>query len=317
VSSADNPYVTLGVGRDASPEDIKLAYRKLAKKHHPDLNPGNAAAEAQFKKVSAANQILSDPEKRGRFDRGEIDGAGQEQAPRSYYRDFAEGEPGQRYGAHAGASEQWDADDLSSVFSQMFGQRGRHPGGRPEAPSARGEDLRYILSIDFLEAVNGATRHLAAAEGRGELNVKIPPGTADHHVLRVRGKGGAGWNGGPNGDMLIEIQVMPHRFFTREDQNIRLDLPISLSEAVLGGMIEVPTPGGTVRMRVPAHSDTGSELRLRGRGVPAHGKHPAGDLFARLQVVVGTKDPALEAFLRQWTPEIPPVNPRQSLETQE
>jgi DnaJ-class molecular chaperone len=304
----DDPYQTLGVARDASQAEIRAAYRKLAKRHHPDLNPGDKAAEARFKAVSAANELLSDPDKRARFDRGEIDAAGQEAPPHPSWREHAEAASGRRYGAHGPQAETWSEEDLADLFGASFAERGRGTGPR------RGHDERYVLAAAFLDAVNGATRRLTLPDGR-TLDVKIPTGTEDGQVLRLRGQGAPGRNGGPAGDALIEIRVLPHPHFTRDGQDIRLDLPVRLSEAVLGGPIEIPTPGGVVRMRVPPHSDTGTELRLRGRGVPAHGGHPAGDLRARLRVVIGRPDAALEAFLRDWKPEHD-ADPRAGMEAQ-
>jgi DnaJ-class molecular chaperone len=176
----------------------------------------------------------------------------------------------------------------------------------------RGRDEHFTLTTAFLDAVNGATQRLTLPDGR-TLDVKIPSGTDDGHVLRLRGQGGPGRNGGPAGDAFIEIHIAPHRFFTRDGQDIRLSLPVTLAEAVLGGPVEVPTPGGPVRMRIPPHSDSGTILRLRGRGVPAHGKLPAGDLHATLHVVLGPPDAALEAFLRSWVPEHP-HDPRAAME---
>ncbi len=307
----DDPYATLGVARDATQDDIRKAYRKLAKQHHPDLNPGNAKAEARFKEVSAANELLSDTDKRARFDRGEIDAAGQEQAPRPSYRQYAESEPGRRYGRAGPAPGGWSADDLGDIFGGMFNQPRGAGGDRP----VRGEDEHYTLTTSFLDAVNGATPRLTLPDGRS-LDVKIPPGTTDGQVLRLREQGGAGWNGGPAGDALIEIRVTPHKFFKRDGQDLRLELPVTLPEAVLGGPVEVMTPGGPVRMRIPAGSDSGTELRLRGRGIPAFGSRPAGDLYATLRVVVGKPDAALEAFLRDWKPKHA-ANPRQGMESGE
>jgi DnaJ-class molecular chaperone len=305
----EDPYKTLGVPSDASQKDIRRAYRDLAKKHHPDLNPGNRAAEERFKSVSAANELLSDPEKRGQFDRGEIDAAGHEQARHPSYRDFAEADIGRRYGQSGARAQQWNADDLDDMFSSMF-NRDPGPGGKSRR---HGRDQLYVLTAAFLEAVNGATRRLTLPDGR-TLDVKIPPGTTEGQVLRLRGQGDAGANGGSDGDVLIEISVGPHPFFRRDGQDVRLELPVTLSEAVLGGGVEVPTPGGPVRMRIPAHSDSGHELRLRGRGVPAHGKQGAGDLYATLRVVLGGADAALDEFLRNWQPGNL-VNPRQAMET--
>ncbi len=303
-----DPYATLGVPKDASQDDIRRAYRKLAKQHHPDLNPGNSAAEDRFKEVSAANELLSDPEKRKRFDLGEIDASGQERPPEPSYRHYAEAGAGRRYGAAGTQQEAWSEDDLSDLFGTMFEQE-RRAGAKARR---RGRDAHYTLTVEFLDAVNGATRRLTLPDGN-TLDVRIPPGTAEGQVLRLRGKGSPGRNDGPDGDALIEILITPHRFFTREGQNLRLELPVNLSEAVLGGPVEVPTPGGPVRMRVPPGSDTGTELRLRGRGVPAHGGQPAGDLYAKLRVVLGKPDAALEEFLRGWKPEHA-VNPRSGME---
>lgn len=297
VDNLDDPYQTLGVARDASAKDIRSAYRKLAKQHHPDLNPGNKTSEERFKAISVANELLSDPDKRGKFDRGEIDATGQERAPRPSYRDYADADTGRRYGG-AGHTE-----DFSDIFGAMFNDD-RHPRG-----PRRGRDEHYTLTSEFLDAVTGATRRLVLPDGQS-LDVKIPAGTRDGQVLRLRGKGQPG---SPAGDALIEIHVPPHGFFHRNGQDIDLELPVTLHEATLGGMVEVPTPAGPVRMRVPPGSDSGTKLRLRGRGVPAHGSLPAGDLHATLRVVLGKPDAALEEFLRGWTPEIA-LNPRQAME---
>lgn len=302
----DDPYKTLGVARDASAEDIRKAYRKLAKQLHPDLNPGNAKAEERFKAVAAANALLSDPVTRGKFDRGEIDADGHERhaqngAQGPSYREYAEAGPGRRY--------TWREEDLSDLFGSVFGEGDGSGAKRPR----RGHNEHYTLAVEFLDAVNGAMPRLTLPDGR-VLDVKIPPGTVDGQTLRLRGQGGRGVNGGPNGDALIDIEVKPHAFFTRDGQDIRLDLPVSLSEAVLGGPVEVPTPRGRVRMQIPKHSDTGTRLRLRGRGVAAHGKFAAGDLYATLRVVIDKPDAALEEFLRSWKPD-PAPDPRRTMET--
>jgi len=304
----DDPYKTLGVSKGASQDDIGRAYRKLAKKHHPDLNPGNAKAEDVFKGVTAANDLLSDPERRARFDRGEIDASGQEQAPRSSYRDYAEGAAGQRYSRGGGESAGWSTEDFADIFGSGFGQGRGRGSDRPQ----RGQDDHYALTAEFLDAINGATQRLTLPDGR-TLNAKIPPGTEDGQVLRLRGQGSPGWNGGASGDALIEIHVAPHRFFKRVGRDIRMELPITLSEAVIGGPIEAPTPAGVVRVRIPPGSDSGSELRLRGRGVPKQNGTAAGDLYATLRVVIGPQDDALKTFLEGWKPEHL-VNPRQSME---
>jgi DnaJ-class molecular chaperone len=304
----DDPYTTLGVKRDASQDDIRRAYRELAKKHHPDLNPGNVKAEERFKTISSANELLSDVAKRTRYDAGEIDATGQERPPQPSYRDYAEGSVGRRYSQAGPDTSGWNAQDLGDMFGSIFGEDHRSRGDG----QVRGQDERYSFTTDFLDAVTGATRRLTLPDGRA-LDVKLPPGTSNGQVLRLRGQGGAGWNEGTSGDALVEIAVAPHRFFTRDGNDVRLELPVTLTEAVLGGPIEVPTPNGPVRMRVHAGSDTGTELRLRGRGVPAHAGQDAGDLYATLRVVLGKPDAALEAFLQTWKPEHPGT-PRHSME---
>jgi DnaJ-class molecular chaperone len=290
-------YATLGVPRGASAEDIRKAYRALAKKHHPDLNPGNKTAEERFKAIASAYDILSDTDKRGRYDRGEIDAAGAEARPDNpSYRGYAEGAPGARYRQSAGAGPDTSEADLGDLFEDLFsGTR----GARDTAPR-RGRDHGYTLTVDFLDAVTGATKRLALPDGKG-LDVRIPPGIEDGQTMRLRGQGAPGRQGGPAGDALIEIHVTPHRYFRREGRDIHVDLPITLAEAVLGGKIMVPTPTGPVTMTVPRRSDTGAVLRLRGRGVAAHGGQPAGDELVTLKVALGDADEALEVFLRGWS----------------
>jgi DnaJ-class molecular chaperone len=305
---ADDPYKILGLAKDASADDIRKAYRKLAKKFHPDLNPGNKVAEEQFKALSAANELLSDPDKRARYDRGEIDESGAERAPqRPNYRQYAEAGPGERYAYSNGGDGGFGGENFEDIFSTIFSGR---QGGGGTGP-ARGADASYHLEAAFLDAVIGATRRLTLPDGQ-TLDVKIPPGTEDGDVLRLRGKGMPGRNNGPAGDALIEIGVLPHPFYRREGADIRMDLPITLAEAVLGGKITVPTPAGAVAMSIKPGSDTGAEMRLRGRGVPAHGGKPAGDLYVKLFVKLGPPDAALEAFLRDWKPEHP-ADPRAAL----
>jgi DnaJ-class molecular chaperone len=212
-----DPYQTLGLKRDASEAEIRSAYRKLARKHHPDLNPGDKQAEERFKEVSAANDLLSDPEKRARFDRGEIDASGQERPERNFYRGFAEGREGARYrpgaGPQAGFAPGFSEEDLGDIFSDLFGQaaQGR---ARPNV-RMRGQDQQYRMTVDFLDAIRGASRTLTLPDGRS-LDVRIPVGIEDGQVMRLKGQGSPGLNGGPAGDALIEIQIAPHPFFRRE-----------------------------------------------------------------------------------------------------
>ncbi|WP_160000149.1 DnaJ C-terminal domain-containing protein [Roseomonas sp. 18066] len=283
---SDDPYARLGVARDASAEDIKRAYRKLARKLHPDVNPGDKTAEERFKQASGAHDLLSDPEKRARFDRGEIDASGQEKPGRRWRDPGAGGGPA----GEAGFADFADDDD---VLSEFFSRGGRRSGMR-----VKGHDLAGTLRIEFLEAVNGATRRLGLPDGA--VDVGVPPGSADGQVLRLRGKGAAGWGGGPPGDLLVTLSVAPHARFTREGDDILLALPVSIPEAVLGGKVEVPTPAGAVMLSVPPGSNAGSRLRVRGRGVPrADGSR--GDLYATLTLVLPDKpDAAFEEFLRGW-----------------
>ncbi|MDB5315416.1 MAG: cbpA [Rhodospirillales bacterium] len=281
---AADPYVTLGVARDASAEDIKRAYKKAARANHPDLHPGQPEREAKFKAISAANALLSDPARRARFDAGEIDAEGQEKAPPPRYREYAESHAGERYGG---------TPDFDDIFADMFEQR-----ARANAAPRRGGDQSYRLTIPFLASIQGSSETLTLPGGK-TLTVKIPPGVEPGQVLKLRGQGDPGRNGGPAGDALIELDIAPHPLFRRDGADIRYELPVSLAEAVLGAAIPIPTPSGPLRVTLPAGSDSGQQIRLRGKGVPAHGTRPAGDLLLTLRVVLGTPDPALAEFLRE------------------
>lgn len=307
---ATNPYETLGVSRTATQDEIRTAFRKTAKKNHPDLNPGDTAAEDRFKAANAANEILSEPERRAKFDRGEIDAAGQErqaQRPdRQYYRDFAQGSAGARYGASGGAAG-LDPDDLGDIFGEYFSSR--EPGGsRPR----KGADRRYRLEVPFLSAINGATERLTLPAGE-TVDVRIPAGIEDGQALRLRGKGDPGRNGGPDGDALIEIGIGAHKSFRRVGRNVELDLPVTVAEVVLGSRVAVPTPRGEVNLTIAAGSEAGARLRLRGRGVAEAGSTAAGDMFVTLTLVAGPRDEALETALREWQERHPDFDPREAL----
>jgi DnaJ-class molecular chaperone len=299
---SSDPYQVLGVKKDDSQADIQKAYRRLAKKLHPDLNPGNKAAEDEFKDVTAAYDLLCDPDKRARFDRGEIDASGAERPQQKFYRDFADRGERHAYSSDAGFEDLADTDD---ILSQIFGREGR--GGM----RLRGQDARYRLALDFLDAVNGAKRQITLPDGSA-LEVTIPPGTRDGQVLRLRGKGQPGHGGGPPGDALVEVEVLPHRIFSRNGNDILVELPISLAEAVGGAKVTVPTPSGPVTMTVPKWANTGQVLRLKGKGVQgAHGGH--GDELVTLKVMLPDQpDAELEKFVAGWRP---PNNPRDSMET--
>ena len=286
-----DPYEVLGVPRHATEAAIRSAYRKLAKKHHPDLNPGKPEAAERFKAISAANELLSDPAKRARFDRGEIDASGAERpAERSYYRDFSD-DPGRtryRGGADLGP------DDLEELLAQAFG---RGAAGGERSIRMRGADQHYSLTVDFVEAARGGSKRLTLPDGR-TLDVTIPPGTNDGAILRLRGQGAPGIGGGPTGDAMIEIGIAPHPYFQRDGNDIVVELPVTLKEAVLGAAIAVPTIAGPVKLRIPKGSGTGTRLRLKDRGIGA------GHQYVDLKVVIPPgAEPALERFLENWVPE--------------
>jgi DnaJ-class molecular chaperone len=301
----EDPYAILEVKREATQDEIRSAYRRLAKKLHPDLNPGDKQAEEKFKQVAAAYDLLGDPDKRARFERGEIDASGAERPRERYYRDFhAADAQDHAYSTSGGFADFMENED---ILADILG-RGE---GRTRF-RIRGPDVHYRLPVDFIEAVNGATKRITMPDGAA-LDVAIPAGTRDGQTLRLRGKGGPGIGGAPSGDALVEIDVRPHKLFTRKDDDIHLDLPISLPEAVLGGKLDVPTPTGAVRMTVPKGANTGRVLRLKGKGV-ARKDGSRGDEYVTLKIVLPEPlDAEIEEFARNWQAG-QRHNPRQGLE---
>lgn len=291
---AQDPYQELGVARSASADEIRRAFRKLAKQYHPDANPGDKAAEERFKRISAAFDVVGDAEKRKKFDAGEIDADGRETM-----RGFAGGGPfGQTGGGFRGGGD-FENIDLSEILGEMFGARGRAGGfGGPQ----RGGDVRARLEIDLEEAIAGGKKRISFQDGHA-LDVTIPKGATDGQVLRLKGQGSPG-RAGP-GDALIELVLKPHPLFRREGDNLVMDLPVTAPDAILGAKIEAPTPEGPVTLSIPAGSNSGQVLRLKGRGAPgAQGRR--GDLLARLVVTLPDHpDAELKRFAEAWRAERP------------
>jgi len=307
-----DPYEVLGVARTATDAAITSAYRKLAKKHHPDVNPDKKDAENTFKEIASAYGLLSDKDKRARYDRGEIDASGQEKGTdRNFYRGYGDDTGRTKYRTHRGARPgedvEFDLDDIESIFGAAF-RSGASQGGARGGPGfrAHGADARYVLTVEFIDAAKGAVRRLTLPDGK-TLDVTIPAGLKDGQVLRLKGKGQPGIGGGAPGDALIEVSVSPHSVFRREGDDVVVEVPITLKEAVLGAKIEVPTLSGIVSVTVPPNSNSGRRLRLRGRGIKE------GHQQVELKVVLPAEpEPELAAFLETWTPR-DPADPREAL----
>ncbi len=292
----DDPYKILGVPKTATAEEIRKAYRKLAKELHPDSNPGNAAAEERFKHVSQAFKLLSDPEKRAEYDAATRAGFHPGMGGMGGMGDAAGGRPFNfRQTRNAGRG------GFEDIFSDLFTDFGAQGGARRQQQAPRkGADMRQSLTVDFMEAAQGG-KHRVTLPGGRTLDVAVPSGASDGQVLRLRGQGEPSASGGPAGDALIEIRVAEHKFFSRAGDDVRLELPISLKEAALGAKVRVPTIDGPVDVRVPPGSSTGTLLRLRGKGF-AGAKGKRGDQLIRLMVALPSSDEALKAFLETWSP---------------
>ena len=299
----EDPYKILGVAKTASDSDIKKAYRTLAKKWHPDLNPADKIAEERFKEISAAFDLLGDPKKRTKFDRGEIDASGAERPERHYYKEHAGGEGAKQYRSNA------DYGDLSGVFSDLFAKE-QARGGRQF--KMQGGDIRYHLAINFLEAVTGAIKRVSLPDG-SSLDVKVPEGVGDGQIIRLRGRGQAGFGGGPAGDAFVEIAVQSHPKFRRENDDIIVDLPITIDEAVLGAKVEVPTIEKPLRVAIPAGSSSGQTLRLKGKGVNNKIAGRTGDQRCVLKIVLPAQiDDELKSLMEKWR-DAHVYNPRQEM----
>jgi curved DNA-binding protein len=283
-------YAVLGVARDADADAIKTAYRKLARKFHPDVNPGDKKAEDRFKEISEAYAVLEDTEKRALYDEfGDVTlEAGFDANAARAARRFGGAGPG----AGAGGGE--FAFDLDDLLGGMFGGGRARGAGRRRAAAFRGEDMEITLELEFLEAARGTTKQISVARpdasGQPQLervSVRIPPGVDEGGRIRLPGKGAEGAGGGPAGDLYARIRVRPHAWFRRDGRDLHLDLPVTIAEATLGAKIEIPTLEGTATVTVPPGSDSGRRLRLRGKGIPApQGSGARGDLYATVQIRV-------------------------------
>jgi len=304
--AAADPYSTLGVARGASAADIKKAYRKLAKELHPDTNKDNKVASERFSRVTAAYDLLSDADKRARFDRGEIDGDGNPAAPFGY---GGGGAPGGGFRQGGGSFEfQGGGSDFGDIFEGLFGGgRGRGGFAGRTAPPAKGANIPYRLAVSFEDAASGKAQRITLGDGK-TIDLKLPAGVVTGTQMRLAGKGELG-PAGP-GDAIVTIEIGAHPFYRRDGDAVRLDLPVTLAEAVLGGPVRVPTVDGPVMLNVPTGSSSGQTLRLKGKGFT--GKTGVrGDQLVTLEIVVPKDDAALQTWARENAPAL--GNPRARL----
>jgi len=273
-----DPYAVLGVPPDASPIELKTAYRRLARLRHPDADPANPWAEDDFKELAAAYDLLSDPGRRATFDR--------------LSRGFDGGKRPRPGAAPAQAKPETRKPEPKKPEAARR---------KKASPKIKGADVEYSLRVDFMEAAKGAVRHISMTNGK-RLKITVPAGTDDGRILRLKGQGMGGFGGGGDGDALVEVMVDPHPLFRRIGNDVHVDLPVTLPEAVLGAKVEAPTIDGTVTVTVPAGSNTGSRLRLRGRGLPAGSdKGTHGDQIVHLRVVLPKQpDDELTGFVEKW-----------------
>jgi len=290
VTSKRDYYEILGVPRTANEKELKAAYRKLARQYHPDVNPGDKAAEASFKEVSEAFGVLSDPEKRAKYDQVGPEAFGAGFDPRQGVKiDF----------------EDLGLGDLSDVFD-LFGWGGGGRG-RGRRRAGRGADVQLEMSLAFADAIHGTTTELRLPHLRGEATkVRIPPGIEDGGRIRIPGKGQPAPGGGPPGDAYINIRVEPHPMFTREGSDLYVDVPVGIATATLGGEVEVPTLDGRATIKIPPGTRSGQKFRLKGRGVPSRGAHAAGNLNAVVQIV---PPKAIDARSKELLEEFARLNP--------
>jgi DnaJ-class molecular chaperone len=309
----DEPYGLLGVARGSDFVDVRKAYRKLAKQLHPDANPGNKAAEERFKKVSAAFGFLDDVERKAKYDRGEIDADGNSRfagmggrsgAGAGGRSPFGGGDPfgpGGPFSSSAGGAGRRQTGpgtaDFEAMFGDLFGGGAARSGAGGFQSGTKGQDVQAQVEIEFTEAISGIKRRVKV--GSRMIDVAIPAGVETGRTLRLRGQGGAGQGGLPAGDLMVTVAVKPHPVFERDGDDVRMDLPVSLIEALEGGRVEATTPGGVVALNVPAGANSGTVLRLKGRGVARAGA--PGDLYVRLVLMLPEGDNAsLKDLLAPW-----------------
>ncbi|MBB3983631.1 DnaJ-class molecular chaperone [Sphingobium fontiphilum] len=306
-----DPYSVLGVARTASEAEIKSAYRKLAKQYHPDRNTDNPQAAEKFAQATNAYDLLSDKDKRAQFDRGEIDGEGNPAAPFGFGGGGGfRGHPGGAAGGRAGGFEfSGDGADFGDIFEGLFGAGGRRAGGGGggfggfgrQAPPPRGANVAYRLAVSFIDAATLAPQRITLQDGK-TIDLKLPNGVESGTQMRLSGKGQAGPGGA--GDAIVTIEVKGHAFFTRDGDNVLLDLPITLDEAVKGGKVKVPTVDGPVMLGIPAGAQSGKTLRLRGKGFTGKDGQ-RGDQLVTLQIDVPADDPAIRALVESWQDKRP------------
>lgn len=309
-----DPYDVLGVAKSASSDEVKKAYRKLAKRYHPDHNKEDPRAKEKFAEVNSAYEVVGDAKQRAAYDRGEIDSSGK---PRAYgFEGFNAGDQGGRGGfehfefnAGGGRGGRGGGFDPSDIFADLFGS-GLGGCGRQREPQ-RGQDVTGTVTVSLADAVKGAKARVLLPTGKS-LDVDVPAGIEDGKQIRLKGQGRAGQGGA--GDAIVTVRVTPHPLFKTEGRDLRLDLPVTLYEAVLGDRVEVPTLDGAVSVTVPAGSSSGRTLRLRGKGLPPKKTgESAGDLLVTLKIVLPDgEDPALRDLMREWQ-ENGPYDPRKSI----
>ncbi|MGY8767956.1 MAG: DnaJ C-terminal domain-containing protein [Pirellulales bacterium] len=311
-------YKTLGVAKGSTAEEIQKAYRKLAQKYHPDINPDDKSAKVKFQEVQNAYDVLSDKEKRDKYDRF---GAN--------YESMGSGGPGGgfNWGGQGGGGPEVDLSDLfggggqgggggfADMFSQFAGGGQGQRGGRRRAAPQRGADINHAVTVSFKTSIEGGEVQLSVRRRSGgveTLNAKIPMGIESGKRIRLKEQGEQSPNGGPTGDILITVNVDPHRFFTRNGKNLEVKVPISLAEAVLGGKIDVPTPHGTITLTIPSGSSSGKRLRIRGQGVQRSTGEP-GDLYAEIEITLPEEiNEGTKKLIEAWS-EKNSENPREEL----